>query len=427
VAASVTAQEAPQPPPSPTAPPGYVTREEYERLLRDQQAMRAELDAMKRQQAATQPRYTDADVQDQIRAIQKDIRSLHAELPGFQQVVFAGDFSTGFQSFKHNDSTFYATFSPLILWKPADRIVVETALDIGISSDPTAGSSTSVDLTIADVTYAVNDYLLVGGGLFVVPFGVYHNHFDPPWINKLPDDPLAFSDGGIAPSSEVGLFARGALPAGKAKITYDVYVTNGPQLVTNDPDAAGSLNFDDFTDLNGNKAAGGRIGIIPLPDLEAGYSIQYSQPNPSGFPRAHALLQAVDFSYRPDVKALRGVVDVRAEYVWSDVSKATYDPTGRLGFGPTSFSNHSEGAYAQLAYRPIHLSNAFLRKLEYVGRWDFLNTPLKSPAGEHEQRWEVGVDYWLASNAVFKISYEWDHRKVGKDQDGFQAQFGLGF
>jgi hypothetical protein len=259
-----------------------------------------------------------------------------------------------------------------------------------------------------------------------VPFGVYHNHFDPPWINKFPDDPLPFGDSAIAPSSQVGVFVRGAVPAGPTKITYDVYVTNGPQLITKDPDAAGSLNFDDFTDLNGNKAVGGRIGFLPFPDMELGYSLQVSQPQPNGFDRAHATLQAFDFNYRPTVEAISGALDVRAEWVLSDVTKETYDPTGSLGFGPTKFGNYRQGGYVQVGYRPTLVANQFLRNVEFVGRYDWLTGPLNAPGGDHEKRITLGVDYWVAPNAVLKFAYEFDDRKVEPSQDAFLVQFGIG-
>ncbi len=449
-------------------PPGespYVTREEYDKLLREQKALRQELEEMKRERArdrattapaSTAPLSTtpfsttqsvslppasdrgrpaggaaaDAQAVDRRELIdlRRDVSQLQHFRTGFDQFLLGGDAQVGFQSFRHGQSTFGASISPLILWRPVDKLLFESAFDIGIDTDPASGSSsTSFDLTIANVSYEVNDYLLLGGGLFVVPFGVYHNHFDPPWINKFPDDPPVFSDGGLAPSSEVGLFARGALPAGAAKITYDVYLTNGPSLNTRSGDSAGSLNFADFRDLNGNKAIGGRIGIIPIPELEAGYSIQVSEPNPSGFNRVHALLQALDVNYRPEIAAIGGVLDLRAEYVWSDVSKTTYDPTGALGFGPIRFANQRQGGYLQLGYRPTKAASSFLRKLEFVGRFDFLNSPLRAPGGEHEHRWTIGIDYWLASNAVFKIAYEFDHKKIGERDDGFLAQFGIGF
>jgi hypothetical protein len=422
------------PPPASGSPNrGFVSREEYEALLRDQQALRAELDAVKRERAASQPATatsgtTDADVEAQIKAVRRDVAQLQRLAPGFDQFLIAGDAAFGFSVLRHTNSTFSASISPLLLWRPTDKLLIEAAFDIGIDTDAQGqSSSTSFDLTIANASYEVNDYLVVGGGLFVVPFGVYHNHFDPPWINKLPDDPLAWGDAAITPGSEVGIFARGAIPAGPMKLTYDVYVANGPSLVTNDADAAGSLNFDDFTDLNGNKAVGGRIGIIPMPDMEAGYSIQFSEPNPSGFHRVHALLQAVDFNYRPLIPAIRGVIDLRGEYAWSNVSTATFDPAGSLNFGPTRFHNRRDGGYFQVAYRPTMLDNKVLRRFELVGRYDFLNTPLQSPGGDHEHRLTLGIDYWVAPSAVFKIAYEFDDKKVGQRQDGFLAQFGIGF
>jgi hypothetical protein len=418
-------------PPAPAgdAPSGYVTREEYERLLRDQQSMRRELEALKREKATTTPTTgaTDADIQHTIQAIRRDVRQLQEFRPGFDQLTISGDMSVGFSAQRHTNSTFSAGIAPLILWRPADKLLVEAGFDIGIGTDADSGeSSTSFDLVIANISYELNDYTIIGGGLFVVPFGVFHNHFDPPWIDKLPDEPLPFGDGGIAPGSEVGIFAKGALPAGAMKFTYDVYLTNGPQLVTKDPDAAGSLNFDDFTDLNGNKAVGGRLGWIPIPEMEMGYSIQASEPNPSGFKRVHALLQAVDFNYKPELRSIKGVLDLRAEYVWSDVSRATYDPRGTLGFGPTRFGNYRQGGYVQVAYRPTLIDQRILRKFEVVGRYDWLTTPLGAPGGDHEHRYTIGLDYWLAPNAVLKAAYEFDHKKNGEDNSGFLAQFGLG-
>ena len=38
----------------------------------------------------------------------------------------------------------------------------------------------------------------------------------------------------------------------------------------------------------------------------------------------------------------------------------------------------------------------------------------------------IGVDYWLAPNAVFKVGYEFDEKKIGRRQNGFLAQFGFG-
>ena len=166
-------------------------------------------------------------------------------------------------------------------------------------------------------------------------------------------------------------------PLRSPKFTYDIYLTNGPGLVTNDPAAAGSLNFDDFTDLNNGKAAGGRLGFLPIPSLETGYSILYAQVSPAGFPKSYALLQAVDFNWVQEVRPLSGVFTVRAEWVWSDVGASTFDPRGSLGFGPTRFGNFRQGGYAELAYRPTLVENRVLRNFEGIFRYDLLRTPLQ--------------------------------------------------
>src|SRR5205085_2033775 len=101
-----------------------------------------------------------------------------------------------------------------------------------------------------------------------------------------------------------------------------------------------------------------------------------SKVNPAKFGSVRALLQAADVNWRQPVHALRGNLDVRAEWVWSEVGRATYDPSGALGFGPLTFGNTRDGGYLQVAYRPIELENQFLRNLEFVVRWDLLNTPL---------------------------------------------------
>lgn len=412
----------------------YVSREEYERLRHDQESLRNELDALRRERAGagsqvtpvTQPA-ADAPLEDLQRQLDDLRDQVHRGLPGTEHFLLLGDASVGFSTQRKNGSTFNATFSPLFLWQPTDRLLFEAAFDVSGTTDPNANSSTNVNLTIADASYLVNDYLAVGGGVFIVPFGQYHNHFDPPWINKLPDDPLVFSDGGLAPNSQTGIFGRGAVPIGPSKVTYDAYVVNAPNLITKDPAAAGGLAFPAFTNQNNNFAVGGRLGFIPFPELEVGYSVQEGRVSPSNFADVHALLQAADAHFVKDVGFVAGRVDLRAEWVWSNLDRATFDRHGALGFGPLTFTNYRDGGYIQASYRPVMLSNRILRNLEFVARYDRLRSPLRAPGGNHEQRWAIGVDYWLTPSAVLKTAYEFDQKKIGPDQNAFLVQFGIGF
>ncbi len=429
------------------APPvreGTVSRAEYEQLKKDHEELKREFAELKKARqaevATTRPQpqlvaqpqggATPA-TSDDLDDIDKTLRELKGQLrevrPGTEKLVIAGDAAVGFTSQRGTKSTFFAGIAPLVLWQPYERLLIEAAADIGISNDDNGASSTSVELTIANVSFIVNDNLIVGGGLFVAPFGAYHRHFDPPWINKLPDDPLVFSDGGLAPGSIVGFYASGAVPVPHGmKILYDAYVSNGPNLETQDSGSAGQLHFDNYSDLNNNKAVGGRIGLQPITELEVGYSIQYGKAGSAGFGDFNTVIQAVDFAYRKEFAQIFGTIDINGSWVWSDVGNATYDRNGQLGFGPVSFRNSRNGGYVLLAYRPTMVHNKFLRNIEYVARFDALTSPLGAPGGEHERRLALGVDYWITPAAVFKVAYEFDNRKNDAGANAFFIQLGLG-
>ena len=252
-----------------------VSRQEFEQVKKDNADLKQEVADLKKAQAdqTSNAQQDSDDFEKELKAIEKKVNSA---LPGMENVVIAGDANIGFQTVRGNNSTFFADLSPLILWQfPDPRFLFESAFDLGIGGADVSSETTTVTLNLADLSYDICDYCTIGGGLFEVPFGQFHNHFDPPWINKFPDDPLAFD--ALAPTSEVGFFVKGAIPEGTTKWTYDLYVVNGPNLVTTDSAAAGSLSFTDFTSLKNNKGVGGRIGFLPIPGMEIGYSIEGAQ------------------------------------------------------------------------------------------------------------------------------------------------------
>jgi len=438
---------------SPSPPPqNAVSREEYDKLNQQQDELRQELrtlrDQLLRERAALPAEQQapppgspagapaapaveppDAVTREDTDELEKQVKAIRDEVDrnrfGTSRFHLAGDAAVGFTARKGAKSSLDAGVAPLILWRPEKNILIEAGFDIAGSTGGDNQSGTEFDLTLANISFLVNDNLFVGGGLFVVPFGVYHRHFDPPWINKLPDDPLPFGDGGIAPAEETGLFLGGALPVGDSKVTYDLYVTNGPNLFTG-ADSAGQLNFDDFTDLNNGKAVGGRIGFLPFYNVELGYSAMFAQVSPPKFSSTNVLLQAVDLNWRQDVDRLSGQFDFRTEWVYSHVDRATYDATGAEGFGPISFSNDRYGGYVQLCYRPTKVDDRYLRNVEFVSRYDMLRSPRSAPGGDREQRLTIGVDYWVTPAIVVKTAYQFDDKKIGDDQDALLFQIGIG-
>ncbi len=436
-AISVSAR-ADSPPPGPTTQP-YVTWQEYQKVLQQQKEMQQQLQDLKKQNqnqpagtaspGSPAPSAADASAPSNAE-LEQEIKDLKNQAErnrnGLENVFISGDADTTFSLQRGSNSSFSAGVAPLILWKPTERFLFEAAFDIGIETDETNSSATNFDLTIAEGSFVVNDYLMIGAGLFTTPFGAYHNHFDPPWINKFADDPLAFGDSAIAPEHAVGVYVRGAVPISTMKLTYDLYVSNGPNLNTTDPDAAGQLNFDEFSDLNDNKAVGGRIGFLPIPSLEFGYSIMGAQVNPGGFEKTNAVFQAIDLNHHAVCDPLAGTFDFRTEWTWSNVDRATYDPDGSLGFGPISFSNNRNGGYVQLLFRPTKSDVEYIRNLEFGVRFDRLSSSLAAPGGDRENRVTFGIDYWFTPNIVLKTAYEIDDKKVGENQNAFLIQLGIG-
>jgi hypothetical protein len=321
------------------------------------------------------------------------------------------------------ESTFSAAVVPLILWKINDRLLFETEFELGLNNvDGT--TETEVVLEYADLQYLVNDYVVVGAGKFLSQFGLFSERLHPSWINKLPNSPLIRGHDGLAPFTSVGAYVRGAVPIGAQRINYVFYVTNGPSLVdaTEDVEDFGGLDFEAISE---NKAVGGRIGYLPDPKLEFGFSMMYGEANSDGGLGANTTILGFDASYILDTAP--GLFDFRFEYIYSMVDRVTFDAGGSLGVGPLQFNNNRQGLYAQIAFRPIHAKSEILKKFEVVSRYDYMSVPVEAPEGGDQKRWTFGVNYWLNPNTVFKVSID-DTRFDGeRATQNIRAMIAVGF
>jgi hypothetical protein len=376
----------------------YVSRQEYEALKKD-------LANLKRQVSTTE-------------------RVAEGSGLGDTKLLIAGDANAGYVHQEHGDDTFFAEFSPMLLWQLNERLFFEGGLDFDLSGPELdgEGGDTDVELGAAYLAYLLTDCALAGAGYFPLPFTAYHNHFDAPWINKLPTDPLAYGDGGIAPDSGLGVFVTGAFPWRSYQFNYAAWVTNGPTLIT-DGDDAGQLNFGNYNDTNGNKAVGGRLGWLPVPQIRIGLAFECSRVNPPGFDTVHSHLYGIDWDYVDVVRCVQGQVTARGGWIWSDLGKATYPALP----GAPRFDNDSHGGYAELAYRPTEVAEKWLHDFEFVGRYDRLDIPSEVPSGGREDQWTAGVDYWVTPRTVLKVAYTWDDQEHGQDQNLFALQFATGF
>jgi hypothetical protein len=431
-----------------TTTDGYVTRKEYEELKVQMLAMKKELDAIKKEREAAPKQesvesHAVADVHKQVAPKQENAESqaagdMHKEvasevappvvesegsLLGTTKFLLAGWAEGMFEARNGSVSTFSASFNPLFLWELTPKLLFESRLEIEPS-----GGGTNVNLVNAQISYLLNDYMALGVGEFFSPSNVFVERFEPQWINKLPDRPIGVYHG-VLPNISVGAQVRGGFPIGPTRADYAFYVSNGPTLNTFDARTAGTLDFNSYTDNNDNKAVGGRIGFLPIPGVEVGYGFETSKPGFQGttFADVQALVQSVDLEITRDSDLLRGRINLYAQYAWSEVDHAVYDPDGSLGFGPLPLTAKRDGGYAEIAYRPTKLDIDFLRNLEMIFRWDHLSADPSGLGDPSETRWTLGLNYWLSPSTVVKAAYEWDKPNGERNKNVLFFQTAMGF
>ena len=423
---------------------GYVTRKEYEELKAQMLAMKQQLDALKKERevapkqesseshavASTAPKRESPEGQD-VADLHKEVAPVVTRpvgesvgsLLGTTKFLLAGWAEGMFEARNGQVSTFSASFNPIFLWELTPKLLFDGRLEIEPS-----GGGTNVNLVNAQLSYLLNDYMALGVGEFFSPSNVFVERFEPQWINKLPDRPLAVYHG-ILPNISVGAQVRGGFPIGPTRADYAFYVSNGPVLNTFDARTAGTLDFNSYTDNNDNKAVGGRVGFLPIPGVEVGYGFETSKPGFQGtaFSRVQALVQSVDLQITRDSDLLKGRINLFAQYAWSHVDHAIYDPDGSLGFGPLPLTAKRDGGYAELAYRPTKLDNDFLRNLEMIFRWDHLSRDPSGLGDPEETRYTLGLNYWLSPSTVVKAAYEWDQPNGEANRNALLLQTAMGF
>ena len=441
--AAMGQEAAPSPPSS-----DYVSRGEYDKLKAEHEAMKIEMDALKtavRQMAnGTAPAapaegpapatnavdgkqvVTTTTRQAATDELRQEVDTLKTQVkesfPGTTKFLVAGYGTSTFEAKSGEDPFFDATFNAFFLWKLTDRLLFEGEVEFEFEN-----GNTTTNLEIAQASYLLNDYMTIGVGRFLNPMNYFVERQHMGWVNKFPDKPLAVYDG-LLPESDLGVQLRGVIPIGPTKLEYAAFVANAPDLITtfDDPTAVGMLDFGNTSNRGGHFAVGGHVGFIPIPQLEVGYGIRRSMVGPRD-QAVEAILQSADFNYVRDSTLLKGLINFRAQWVWSHVGHFVYDPDGSQGFGPLEFNNNRNGGYVQLSYRPTKIDNDIIKNLEPVVRYDRFNQ-LQTPVGFDEQRWSFGLDYWLTPSTVIKAAYELDDKNGGaRNQDAFMLQIAVGF
>lgn len=351
-----------------------------------------------------------------------------------QKFLLTGFGVTGYKIGKignETESTFGETgFNPIFLWKPSEKLFFESELEFELE-----GNDLRMDLEYANISYFLNKFITIRMGKFLSPFGTFQERIHPAWINKLVEKPLGFGHSAVGPGSEVGVEIRGGIPLGTTKMNYSLYLSNGPSLNTGGTNSmmAGKLEYENFEDNNLNKAAGGRIGLLPFSNssLEIGLSGQAATVGSIGdsiYEDTKSTLIAVDISLIKSLKFMKSNLDMKAQFNRVVVDQKAYsDPINTNGMMFYTFDNTSQAFYFQMAIRPVMLKNKLLSNAELAGRFSALELPEEAKWGEEMAQITAGVNFWLTWRSVIKFNYQLTNGHDKESEVKYLIQLATGF
>ncbi len=401
----------------------YVSKKQYDQLKSEMTKLQEQVQFLLQQQSRPQQAATKQSAggqPDQLAKTEKDISELQEEVKtlkaqnealddGTTGFLLTGYAFAGYTDSQSSRSSFNAGFNPIFLWRLREDLIFEGELELELEDN-----STNVGLEFAQLSYLLNNYVTVGVGKFLNPSNYFIERLHPTWINKLVDKPLTMvGNNRIQAGSQLGLQVRGGVPLGSMRGEYALYVSNGPSMRSD-----GSLSFKDFTDSNNNKAVGGHIGWLPFSGFELGYGFEVAGVGDLNGGTLDVVTHVVDLNYARTSKIILGTIDLRGQFADRQIDRSS-SPS-------LAFNNHSSGGYAQIAYRPS-LSRLFMiRDFESVLRYDWINLP-DAPNFNDEQRWTVGLNYYLAASTMIKFAYQFDNKQGAQDDNAVLFQVTSGF
>jgi len=307
-------------------------------------------------------------------------------------------------------------FNPAFHFQYQDLVLLEAEAEI---ENTDAGTELTLEYAQANILAHPNAVIVIGQ--FLSPVGQFQERLHPSWINRMADAPAGFGHDGAQPGSDMGVMVRGAFNMEPGRFTYSLALGNGPRV-----SHEGGLQLEAFNgDDNDDKAISGRFGFLPVPGLEIGASFLSAsvsgvaaEEEEGGHSEAlpfaklgsetedddHDLeLSAADVAlWGFDVAYTRGAWDLRAEYL-----NSTRDPinTGFEGAEGVAALPELESTawYVQAAYRLSGTAaHPWLGQVEPTLRYGEYDVQGLDELSEEaaEQRWDVGVNYWLAPSIV---------------------------
>jgi TonB dependent receptor len=271
-----------------------------------------------------------------------------------------------------------------------------------------------ISLEIAQLDFEFDEALNLRAGILLPPIGRFNVNHDSP-KNDFTRRPLVSTE--IIPStlSEVGGGLFGNIYAGKMRFVYNMYLTNGMTdgLILN---SQGRTNFQEGKpslgeDNNNTPSYTGRIGFIPIPGFEAGFSFHtgtyntYSVEGVDIDEKRNETILAADWDISRSFKF--GTLRLTGEYAYAEV-----DVPENL---TTIYAGKQQGFYIDLAYDFMKGIVKILPKsyFTFALRYDeiHLNKDIK---GDIMRQFSLGLNFRPIEDMVFRVNYSrgWTYDKL---------------
>ncbi|MDO3386648.1 porin [Gilvimarinus sp. SDUM040013] len=286
------------------------------------------------------------------------------------------------------------------------RFFSEVEIEHSLAGD---GKPGEVELEQAYIEYDYAQNHTIKSGLFLTPVGILNETHEPDTFFGVERNNV---EKNIIPTTwwEAGVNLQGYLVDG---LRYDLGVTSGLNVDAFEGKYKVRDGRQKVAEANANNAAyTGRIKYTAIPGLELATTLQYQSDLLQGeleqgaaatLFEAHAIYEAGGFG-------------IRALYAAWDIDGYYEEATGKLG------ADKQEGWYVEPSYKFFDNFGVFARYSE----WD--NQAGTGLVDSGYSQIDVGVNYWLTPQVVFKADYQDQTAPDAKaEMDGLNLGVGYSF
>jgi len=324
---------------------------------------------------------------------------------GTESLLFTGSGATMFSASKDGN-----TFMPMtLMMMPLVHINNRLFLESGVKMELQENGDFGFHLEVLNLHYKINDWMSFHIGKFPANWGNILDMFGEGFVSRFATSPIGMSDDGMAPTDQLGMGFQGGIQTGSSKMLYDIYVSNGPQLIVDEAsEMAGHLTYDPFVDNNKNKAIGGKIGILPFSnsslqvDVFGQTAAKTGDPG-SAYENVGSTSYGVDLNFYKTFNPI--LIRIMGQYENTKTQNANYFQESTSTF--YTFNNEGNTWYMAGTLRPSGSGNKFISNLELGVRYTKYTPPIDAVwGGDPANQTSLDLTYWFTWDNPINLTYD---------------------